>query len=74
MLEVAVTNDGKVVTLLSYRDFKELIERYIGFDFAKIYCNQIYELSGCVKDLMNYVDDPDICSEIKEVLAANGVQ
>lgn len=74
MSEVLITNDGKVITLRSPHDLEELIEKYIGPDFAKSYHRQIEELSDCVRELDNYVDDVDIHSEVREVLLVNGFQ
>ena len=44
----------------------------MGFDSARFYRSQIEQLSECIRDLSNYIDDKDISEEIEEVLKVNG--
>lgn len=73
MPKVLMVKD-KPETLFSTRDFEELIDKHMGFDSAKHYREQITELSECIRDLANYVDDKDICSEVEEVLKISGYE
>lgn len=71
MPKVLMVKD-KPETLFSTRDFEELIDKHMGFDCAKHYREQITELSDCIRDLTQYIDDKDIRSEVEEVLEISG--
>lgn len=71
MPKVLMVKD-KPETLFSTRDFEELIDKHMGFECAKHYREQITELSDCIRDLTEYIDDKDICSEVEEVLEISG--
>lgn len=71
MPKVLMVKD-KPETLFSTRDFEELIDKHMGFDCARHYREQITELSDCIRDLTQYIDDKDIRSEVEEVLEISG--
>lgn len=73
MLQVlAMKPDNKPETVFTPRDFEELIDKHMGLDSAKFYHSQIEQLSECIRDLSQYIDDKDISEEIEEVLKVNG--
>lgn len=65
-------NNGRPETILSPKDFEDLIDKYMGMDCANYYQNQIEQLSSYIRDLVGYIDDKDIRSETEEVLKVNG--
>lgn len=65
-------SNGRPEIILSPKDFEDLVDKYMGMDSANYYQNQIEQLSSCIRDLANYIDDKDIRSEIEEVLEVNG--
>lgn len=69
---LALKPNDKPETIFSPRDFEELIDKHMGFDLARFYRSQIEQLSECIRDLSNYIDDKDISEEIEEVLKVNG--
>lgn len=73
MPKVICVND-KPETIFSTKDFAELIEKNMGYESRCHYTEQIKELSDTIRDLANYIDDSDICSEIEEVLSVNGYE
>lgn len=72
MPQMLTMSNGRPETILSPKDFEDLIDKYMGLDCANYYQNQIEQLSACIRDLAQYIDDKDICSEIEEVLEVNG--
>lgn len=72
MPRVLMMNNGRPETILSPKDFEDLIDKYMGMDCANYYQNQIEQLSSYIRDLVNYIDDKDIRSETEEVLKVNG--
>lgn len=72
MPEILVMKDSKREIIFAPRDFEELVEKYMGEDCARFYRSQIEQLSECIRDLSNYIDDKDISEEIEEVLKVNG--
>lgn len=72
MPRVLMMNNGRPETILSPKDFEDLIDKYMGMDCANYYQNQIEQLSSYIRDLVNYIDDKDIRAETEEVLKVNG--
>ena len=72
MPQVLTMNNGRPETILSPKDFEDLVNKYMGVDCANYYQNQIEQLSECIKDLASYVDDKDITEEVEEVLKVHG--
>lgn len=62
----------KPETILSPKDFEDLVDKYMGLESANYYQNQIEQLSSCIRDLANYIDDKYILSDVEEVLRING--
>lgn len=73
MPKVLMVKD-KPETLFSTRDFEELIDKHMGYECARHYREQITELSECIRDLTNYIDDKDVCSAVEEVLKISGYE
>lgn len=69
---LALKPDNRPENIFSPRDFEELVDKHMGMDSAKYYRSQIEQLSECIRDLSNYIDDKDISEEIEEVLKVNG--
>lgn len=72
MPQVLAMSNGTPETILSPKDFEDLIDKYMGLDCANYYRNQIEQLSECIRDLTSYVDDKYITEEVEEVLKVNG--
>lgn len=72
MPTVLKMSNGRPETILSPKDFEDLVDKYMGLECANYYQNQIEQLSSCIRDLADYIDDKDIRSEIEEVLKVNG--
>lgn len=72
MPQVLTMSNGTPETILSPKDFEDLIDKYMGLDCANYYQNQIEQLSECIRDLTSYVDDKYITEEVEEVLKVNG--
>lgn len=72
MPKMLTMSNGRPETILSPKDFEDMIDKYMGLDSANYYQNQIEQLSGCIRDLAAYIDDKDIKEEIEEVLKVNG--
>lgn len=64
--------NGRPETILSPKDFEDLIDKYMGMDCANFYQNQIEQLSSCIRDLANYIDDSDTHKDVEEVLREYG--
>lgn len=65
-------SNGRPETILSPKDFEDLIDKHMGMDCANYYQNQIEQLSELIRDLDSYVDDKDVHSTVKEVLKEHG--
>lgn len=74
MPQVLTMSNGRPETILSPKDFEDLVDKYMGLDCANYYQNQIEQLSECIKALAFYVDDKDITEEVEEVLKVHGYQ
>ena len=72
MPQVLTMSNGKPETILSPKDFEDLIDKHMGFDCANYYQNQIEQLSECIRDLAKYIDDKDVLAEVEEVLKDHG--
>lgn len=72
MPKVLTMSSGRPETILSPRDFEDLIDKYMGSDCADHYHEQIEQLSECIRDLSNYINDSTITEEIEEVLKIYG--
>lgn len=72
MPQVLTMSNGRPETILSPKDFEDLVDKYMGFDSAKYYQNQIEQLSECIRGLTEYINDKDILTEVEEVLKVNG--
>lgn len=55
-------------------EFEELIRTLLGTNLADLYHRQLEQLSGCIRDLVRYVNDPLISEEMEEVIKENGFQ
>lgn len=74
MPQVLTMSNGRPETILSPKDFEDLVDKYMGLDCANYYQSQIEQLSECIKALTSYVDDKDITEEVEEVLKVHGYQ
>lgn len=74
MPQVLTMSNGRPETILSPKDFEDLVDKYMGVDCANYYQCQIEQLSECIRDLASYVDDKDITEEVEEVLKVHGYQ
>lgn len=72
MPQVLQMSNGRPETILSPKDFEDLVEKYMGMDCANYYQNQIEQLSECIESLASYVNDKDIKQEVEEVLKVHG--
>ena len=72
MPQMLTLSNGRPETILSMKDFKDLIDKRMGMDCANYYQNQIEQLSELIRDLDSYVDDKDVHSTVKEVLKEHG--
>lgn len=72
MPQMLTLRNGKPETILSPKDFEDLIDKHMGMDCANYYQNQIEQLSELIRDLDSYVDDKDVHSTVKEVLKEHG--
>lgn len=71
MPQMLTLSNGRPETILSPKDFEDLIDKHMGMDCANYYQNQIEQLSELIRDLDSYVDDKDVHSTVKEVLKEN---
>lgn len=67
MPQMLTLSNGRPETILSPKDFEDLIDKHMGMDCANYYQNQIE-----LRDLDSYVDDKDVHSTVKEVLKEHG--
>jgi hypothetical protein len=65
-------SNGRPETILSPKDFEDLIDKHMGKDSANYYQNQIEQLSSCIRDLADYINDKDVLSDVEEVLKVHG--
>lgn len=72
MPQVLQMSNGRPETILSPKDFEDLVDKYMGMDCANYYQNQIEQLSECIESLASYVNDRDIKQEVEEVLKVHG--
>ena len=72
MSRVLTMSNGRPETILSPKDFEELIDKHMGLDSANYYQNQIEQLSECIRELTDYINDKDILAEVEEVLKVHG--
>lgn len=72
MPQMLTMSSGRPETILSSKDFEDLVDKYMGLDSANYYQNQIEQLSSCIRDLANYIDDPLVQMDVQEVLKAHG--
>lgn len=72
MPQMLTMSNGKPETILSPKDFEDLVDKHMGLDSANYYQNQIEQLSQCIRDLANYVDDPFVQQDVEEVLKVHG--
>ena len=72
MPQVLAMSNGRPETILSPKDFEDLIDKHMGLDSANYYQNQIEQLSGCIRGLTDYINDKDILAEVEEVLKVHG--
>lgn len=57
MPQMLTLSNGRPETILSPKDFEDLIDKHMGMDCANYYQNQIEQLSELIRDLDSYVDD-----------------
>lgn len=72
MPQMLTLSNGRPETILSPKDFEDLIDKHMDRDCANYYQNQIEQLSELIRDLDSYVDDKDVHSTVKEVLKEHG--
>lgn len=72
MPQVIAIKDAKPTTILSPKDFEDLIAEHMGYECANYYHSQIEQLSDTIRDLDNYVDDKYVHMDVEEVLKVNG--
>lgn len=72
MPQVLAMSNGKPETILSPKDFEDLIDTHMGLDSANYYQNQIEQLSECIRGLAQYINDKDVLAEVEEVLKVHG--
>ena len=72
MPQMLTLNNGRPETILSSKDFEDLIDKHMGMDCANYYQKQIEQISELIRDLDSYVDDRDVHSTVKEVLKEYG--
>jgi hypothetical protein len=66
-------NNGRPETILSPKDFEDLIDKYMGLESANYYQNQIEQLTSLIKELAEgYADDKFYLREVEEVLKKYG--
>ena len=72
MPQVLTMSNGRPETILSPKDFEDLIDTHMGLDSANYYQNQIEQLSECSRGLTDCINDKDILAEAEEVLKVHG--
>lgn len=72
MPQVLTMSNGRPETILSPKDFEDLIDKHMGMDSTNYYQNQIEQLSECIRELSSYIDDKDVSQDVEEVLRVHG--
>ena len=72
MPQVLTMSNDRPETILSPKDFEDLIDKHMGMDSANYYQNQIEQLSECIRELSSYIDDKDVSQDVEEVLRVHG--
>ena len=72
MPQVLTMSNGRPETILSPKDFEDLIDKHMGMDSANYCQNQIEQLSECIRELSSYIDDKDVSQDVEEVLRVHG--
>ena len=54
MPQMLTLSNGRPETILSPKDFEDLIDKHMGMDCANYYQNQIEQLSELIQDLDSY--------------------
>ena len=72
MPQVLTMSNGRPETILSPKDFEDLIDKHMGMDCANYYQNQIEQLSECIRELSSYIDDEYVLQDVEEVLRVHG--
>ena len=72
MPQVLTMSNGRPETILSPKDFEDLIDKHMGMDSANYYQNQIEQLSECIRELSSYIDDEYVLQDVEEVLREHG--
>ena len=71
MPQVLTMSNNRPETILTPKDFEDLVDKYMGLDSANYYQNQIEQLSECIRELARYSDEVDR-EYVKEVLQKYG--
>ena len=72
MPQMLTMSNGRPETILSPKDFEDLIAKHMGMDSANYYQNQIEQLSECIRELSGYIDDKYVSRDVEEVLRVHG--
>ena len=72
MPQMLTLSNGRPETILSPKDFEDLIDKHMGMDCANYYQNQIEQLSKLIRDLDSYMVDEYVHSTVKVVLREHG--
>ena len=72
MPQVLTMSNGRPETILSPKDFEDLIDKHMGMDSANYYQNQIEQLSECIRELSSYIADKYVSQDVEEVLRVHG--
>lgn len=72
MPQMLTMSNGRPETILSPKDFEDLIDKHMGMDSANYYQNQIEQLSECIRELSSYIDDKHVSQDVEEVLRVHG--
>ena len=72
MPQVLTMSNGRPETILSPKDFEDLIDKHMGMDSANYYQNQIEQLSEFIREVSSYIDDKDVSQDVEEVLRVHG--
>jgi hypothetical protein len=72
MLKMLIMSNGRPETILSPKDFEDLIDKHMGMDCANYYQKQIEQLSECIRELSSYIDDKYVSQGVEEVLKVYG--
>lgn len=66
MPQMLTMSNGRPETILSPKDFEDLIDKHMGMDCANYYQRQIEALSECIRDCFDYLDkfEKQDCEEV----------